>query len=334
MAEVVIGLGSSHSPQLSMLPEAWASRAGANDQRNPALIGTDGIVSNYEDLLARTDVNRIAKELDPELQMVRHERNQRGIAKVAEALERAKVDILVMFGDDQQEYLTDDNMPAFSIYWGNEVKVLGQGESYTAATGYQPLIGYPPEDNVLPTHGALGKHLIEYLTEAEYDVGSSRFLDPDRGGRSRGGIGHAFAYVQHRIIPDLLIPTVPIMVNTYYPPNQPTPKRCYEIGRAVRSAIEAFPGKQRVAVLASGGLSHFVVDEELDTWTLEGLQEKSIVKLQQLPRERLNSGNSEARNWMSLAGAAEHLDMDLFDYVPCYRSPAGTGCAMAFAQWT
>ena len=37
---------------------------------------------------------------------------------------------------------------------------------------------------------------------------------------------------------------------------------------------------------------------------------------------------------MSLAGAAEHLDMDLFDYVPCYRSPAGTGCAMAFAQWT
>ena len=270
MAEVVIGLGSSHSPQLSMLPEAWASRAGANDQRNPALIGTDGIVSNYEDLLARTDVNRIAKELDPELQMERHERNQRGIAKVAEALEKAKVDILVMFGDDQQEYLTDDNMPAFSIYWGNEVKVLGQGESYTAATGYQPLIGYPPGDNVLPTHGALGKHLIEYLTEAEYDVGSSRFLDPDRGGRSRGGIGHAFAYVQHRIIPDLQIPTVPIMVNTYYPPNQPTPKRCYEIGRAVRSAIEAFPGKERVAVLASGGLSHFVVDEELDTWTLGG----------------------------------------------------------------
>ena len=65
MAEVVIGLGSSHSPQLSMLPEAWASRAGANDQRNPALIGTDGIVSNYEDLLARTDVKRIAKELGP-----------------------------------------------------------------------------------------------------------------------------------------------------------------------------------------------------------------------------------------------------------------------------
>lgn len=334
MAELVIGLGTSHSPQLSMLPEAWASRAGANDQRNPALVGADGIVSNYQDLLARVDTKRLERELDPELQMQRHERNQRGIAQVAEALKDANVDVLVMFGDDQQEYLTDDNMPAFCIYWGNEIKVLGQGEAYTAATGYQPLIGYPPEDSVVPTHGALGKHMIEFLTEAEYDVGYSRFLDPDRGGRSRGGVGHAFAYVHHRIMEGLTIPTVPIMVNTYYPPNQPTPKRCYEIGRAVRSAIEAWPGKERVAVLASGGLSHFVVDEELDTWTLEGLQEKSIVKLSQLPRERLNSGNSEARNWMSLAGAAEHLDMELFDYVPCYRSPAGTGCAMAFAQWT
>jgi hypothetical protein len=68
--------------------------------------------------------------------------------------------------------------------------------------------------------------------------------------------------------------------------------------------------------------------------TIKGLKEKDIVQLSQLPRERLNSGNSEARNWIALGGAAEHLDMELFDYVPCYRSPAGTGCAMAFAQWT
>ena len=184
------------------------------------------------------------------------------------------------------------------------------------------------------TQGALGEHLIKYLTEAEYDIGSSKFLDPQRGGRSRGGIGHAFGYVYHRIMQGMKIPTVPIMVNTYYPPNQPTPKRCYDIGRTIRSAIEAWPINARVAVLASGGLSHFVVDEELDQMTIKGLKEKDVVQLSQLPRERLNSGNSEARNWISLGGAAEHLDMELFDYVPCYRSPAGTGCAMAFAQWT
>ena len=54
------------------------------------------------------------------------------------------------------------------------------------------------------------------------------------------------------------------MMNTYYPPNQPNPKRCYDFGRTLRSAIEAWPTKARVAILASGGLSHFVVDEDLD----------------------------------------------------------------------
>ncbi|PON15944.1 hypothetical protein C2W62_21100 [Candidatus Entotheonella serta] len=80
------------------------------------------------------------------------------------------------------------------------------------------------------------------------------------------------------------------------PPTPPTPKRCYDLGRAPRGAIEAWPTKARVGILASGGLSHFVVDEELDHMVLEGMREKSIVKLSQLPRERMNSGNSEIRN--------------------------------------
>ena len=47
----------------------------------------------------------------------------------------------------------------------------------------------------------------------------------------------------------------------------------------------------------------------------------------------LNSGNSEIRNWIAAAGAAEHLTARALDYVPCYRSPAGTGCGMGFVAW-
>jgi 3-O-methylgallate 3,4-dioxygenase len=88
-----------------------------------------------------------------------------------------------------------------------------------------------------------------------------------------------------------------------------------------------------VGVLASGGLSHFVVDEELDRRVLKAMQEKDAAALGSLPPQRMRAGTSETRNWIAVAGAAEHLDMELFDYVPCYRSPAGTGCAMAFAKW-
>ena len=175
--------------------------------------------------------------------------------------------------------------------------------------------------------------MIEYLVESEFDAGHSRYLNPDRGGRAQGGIGHAFGYVYQRLMTQGNIPTVPIMVNTYYPPNQPTPKRCYDLGRAIKGAIEAWPVKARVGILASGGLSHFVVDEELDQAALKGMKDKDLVKLSQLPREKMNAGTSEIRNWIVVTGAAEHLDMDIIDYVPCYRSPAGTGCAMGFASW-
>ena len=330
MAELVLGLASSHSPQLSTPPEGWAGR-GERDKGHIELIGTDGIVSNFEDLLARTDTARIAKEITPARFEQRHQQNQKAIAHLSQKLCDARLDVLVMVGDDQQEYLLDDNMPAFCIYWGNEVKVAGHEAG--PSTGGQPLIGYHTEDKQAPTDSALGLHIIEALMEAEFDVGQSSFLDPRRGGRAKGGIGHAFGYVYNRLMTGQTIPTVPIMLNTYYPPNQPTPKRCYNLGQALKSSIESWPKGIRVGILASGGLSHFVVDEELDQAALAGMQAKNVDKLSALPREKINSGSSEIRNWIVATGATEHLDMKVVDYVPCYRSPAGTGCAMGFATW-
>ena len=217
------------------------------------------------------------------------------------------------------------------MYWGDQVKVSGHAAG--PSTGGQHLIGYNTEDVYAPTDSALGLHIIDSLMDDEFDVGSSKFLNPDKGGRAQGGIGHAFGYVYNRLMTDGIIPTVPVMLNTYYPPNQPTPKRCFNLGQALRSAIESWSRDVRVGILASGGMSHFVVDEELDQQALAGMQAKSVDQLMALPREKINSGSSEIRNWIVVTGATEHLDMDVVDYVPCYRSPAGTGCAMGFATW-
>lgn len=330
MAELVLGLASSHSPQLSTPPEGWAGR-GERDQNNPALIGTDGITSNYADLLARADTARIAAEITPAKFEQRHRRNQQAIASLSQKLYDARLDVLVMVGDDQHEYLLDDNMPAFCVYWGDQVKVAGHRAG--PATGHRPLIGYSAADVVAPTDAGLGRHIIGSLMDAEFDAGSSRFLDPGRGGDARGGIGHAFGYVYNRLLTGAVIPTVPVMLNTYYPPNQPTPQRCYKLGQALRSAIASWPQEIRVGILASGGLSHFVVDEELDQQALAAMQAKSPERLSALPRAKLDSGSSEIRNWIVVTGAAEDLEMAVVDYVPCYRSPAGTGCAMGFAVW-
>ena len=52
-----------------------------------------------------------------------------------------------------------------------------------------------------------------------------------------------------------------------------------------------------------------------------------------LPREKMRGGTSEILNWVALAGVMDPSPMKLIDYVPTYRSPAGTGCGMAFAYW-
>jgi hypothetical protein len=53
-----------------------------------------------------------------------------------------------------------------------------------------------------------------------------------------------------------------------------------------------------------------------------------------LPAELLNSGSSEIRNWITVGGALGDLRNDFTEYYPVYRTPAGTGCGMAFASWS
>src|SRR4029434_10266205 len=96
-----------------------------------------------------------------------------------------------------------------------------------------------------------------------------------------------------------VIPIVPVLLNTYYPPNQPTPKRCYELGRALRRVIEALAKARRGGGRASGGLSHFVVDEALDRHVLDILARRDADAVAALPLEQLDSGNSEIPNWIA-----------------------------------
>jgi len=111
------------------------------------------------------------------------------------------------------------------------------------------------------------------------------------------------------------------MVNTYYPPNQPTPRRCFEFGRALGRAIASWPGRERIAVAASGGMTHFVVDEDMDARLLEAMATKNYERLVSEPDIHFRSGTSEIKNWIVVAGvmAETGLSMRLLDYAACYR---------------
>jgi hypothetical protein len=141
--------------------------------------------------------------------------------------------------------------------------------------------------------------------------------------------------VYRRIMRDQPVPSVPVLINTFYPPNQPTVRRCYEFGKSIVRAIQSWQSDARVALIASGGLTHFVIDEHFDEAFLNALRQGSIEEVAAFGEAYFQSGTSEIKNWVPVAGAMSALGLEptIVDYVPCYRSEAGTGNAMGFVYW-
>lgn len=318
MAEIVIGLGTSHSPQLSIRAKDWEYLL-KKDQTDPRL--------DYQALLKRAKPG-LEKELTLEKFRERDEACQKAIRTLGDALRASQADVVIIFGDDQQEQFHDDNMPMFAIYHGKSIPVVNDNKHRPAGWKDAERRGWADTMSQYETEQDLANHLIRSLVDAEFDVARCNQL------REEIGVGHAFSFLYRRLLPGGALPMVPIMVNTYYPPNQPSPKRCYVFGQAVRKAIDSWPSERKVALMASGGLSHVVIDEEIDAMVIDGLKNKKPEVLFRLPRERLRGGTSEILNWVALAGAMENRELEFFEYVTTYRSPAATGCGMGFAYWT
>ena len=326
MAEIVLGLATSHSPQLSLPPELWRYR-GDNDFNRGDLWGPDGQIHSYDELREMAPPS-IEKELTDDAMQARYDACQQGIARLGALLEEATPDVVVVVGDDQHELLKEDNMPAISVYWGETIHNVGRKVRDDTPPDARASAWAYGDERDFPVASALGRHVVESLVDQAFDVGHNRYQTEGRGA------GHAWGFVWQRIMGNRVVPVVPILLNTYFPPNQPTPQRCHDLGLALGRAIADWDSGARVAVMASGGLTHFVITEEFDRMVLKALEDKDVDTLGALDRKMLNSGNSEIRNWIAAGAAAGDLEFSLIDYVPCYRSPAMTGCAMGFAQWS
>ena len=204
------------------------------------------------------------------------------------SFEKCDPDFVVAIGDDQDEFFFDDNYPSINVYWGDTLTHyprLSNRPNMTEAIKISAAV-YGTEVIDYPCNPELGLHIIEELMERDFDPAHSRYMKPEYGGtigpatwyldyqRStqprRQGMPHAFSFPVCRWFGDKRPPMVPITINTCYPPNWISPRRAYNLGKAVREAILSWKSDARVAVVCSGGLSHFTVDEELDRMALKG----------------------------------------------------------------
>jgi hypothetical protein len=335
MAHIRFGLATSHGPMLSIPPEYWVDRVSA-DRQNPRHF-FKGKSYKFDEMVELRRGEQLADQITPEIAQARHQRCQNAIRRLADFFDEHRPDVAVVIGNDQMEVFTGDHVPALALFWGDYVEGHPRTPEFlrklNRAVARAEADRTPPVYTQYPCLPALGKHMIEGAISEGFDVAQLRRLPVGEIGVNSAP--HAYGFVYRRIMRDQVVPHVPVFVNTFYPPNQPPVARCFAFGRVLARAVASWPEDWSVAVIASGGLTHFVVDEELDACILDGIKKGDVAALSRIPESMFQSGTSEIKNWIAAAGAMAEagLSMNLLDYVPCYRSEAGTGSAMGFAQW-
>ena len=335
MARITLGLGTSHGPMLSIGSEHWGDRV-PFDRKHPAL-PYRGQTYTFSQLAELRVGEYLSGQITPEESAKRHARCQAAIHQLAETYDNAHVDVVVIVGNDQMEVFSADHVPGLAVFWGDYMEGHPRSKEFLAkldpAIARAELDRTPSEYTQYPCAPALGQHLIEGVVADGFDVSQMKKLSAGELGVSSAP--HAYGFVYRRVMRDKVPPHVPVFINTFYPPNQPTAGRCFEFGRALGRAILSWPENLRVGVIASGGLTHFVIDEAFDAQVIEAMLTGNAASLASVEEAMFQSGTSEVKNWIAVAGimAEAGLKMRLVDYVPCYRSEAGTGSAMGFACW-
>jgi aromatic ring-opening dioxygenase catalytic subunit (LigB family) len=319
MATIALGLATPHSPQVSTPAEEWALHV-ARDHANTMI-----------DLpsLEKVAPPGLAAELSMDVWRAKYARCERAIDRLGDILAEAAPDAVIVIGDDQHEMFQQDGQPTFAIFHGKTIDdIVPDPLEVDPSIRASWWARHAEEDEAYPCDAELGRHLAKHLCAANFDVTTFTRQPAQRG------IGHAFSFIKRRLMRDRIVPMVPIFVNCFFPPNQPSAARCYAFGRALGDAIAAMPSAKRVAIVASGGLTHFVIDETFDRAFLHAIETGDDAYLASVPQELLVAGTSENRNWIVAAAALHGKKAAVLDYVPAYRTTAATGCGMAFVHWS
>lgn len=327
MGRLVAAFGTSHSTMLFSAVGNWLSLFDHIDCKAP-INDFDGTPRSFDELLKTTPPGAAAK-ISQEAIKERHKATSDGMDRVQADITAAKLDVLIVIGDDQREIFKDACRPAIGVYYGDTIRNAAAPATPTDDWYFQDQRRRleDGEDRFYPCHSALGSHIISGLMARDFDITAVKALVGEQFE------GHAYSFIHRRYMTASVIPMVPVFLNTYYPPNQPSPTRCFELGLAIRDLVASFPDNIRVGILASGGLSHFLVNEELDRRVVEAIKCRDHEGLKALPAHLLHTGSSEIRNWICVAAAAQDLKLDWISYIPAYRSSAMTGVGLCFAHW-
>jgi aromatic ring-opening dioxygenase catalytic subunit (LigB family) len=240
---------------------------------------------------------------------------RRALDLLRDRLRAARPDVILLFSNDHLLNWPINNTPEYTVGIGAEhVGPADWYDEWLALEKYR-IPGHPAFARYLVNEGARRRLAFAYRRDMQFDDGVS--------------------VPMHYLNPEGDIALVPMTMNCTVPPI-PTPARAYEVGTTLREMVQAYPGAERVAVVATGGLSHepggpryFWVDEEFDRWFLDLLRKGDhAALLHECTLERMEAagsgGTAELLAWM-VALAFTSGPAEVLAYMPAIAWRSGTG---------
>jgi aromatic ring-opening dioxygenase catalytic subunit (LigB family) len=217
------------------------------------------------------------------------------MGRLGQVLDETQPDALIIFASDHMETFFLRTVPTFAVLAGDTATAAFAGRTWNP-----------------PIHRELAEAALEQLVRRDFDMAYSQDAD----------LGHSFAAVFEWILGKRKIPVIPILVNTYLPP-LPNARRCAQLGNAIAEIIRA-NRPERVAVLASGGMSHYPGTwkyykpaYDFDRWCLGELENGHAASFLDLTPEQLDEvGNTEMLPWALVLGAIGEQHLELLSYQP------------------
>jgi aromatic ring-opening dioxygenase catalytic subunit (LigB family) len=232
-------------------------------------------------------------------------------------LNAAHADVIVEIAPDHWSNFFIDNLPNVCI--GIGATHDGPPEPFLAGFGHTTLAG----------DAQFAMHLLETALATGFEPSVSHRMKLD----------HGFCIPLWRMELDPLPRLVPIVINSLEPP-MPSIARCVAWGKLLASAIASYPPDVRIAVVASGGLSHSIgeptmgaIDEQFDAGCIRAFEaggERPVLDFLDRALATAGNGSHEVRNWVAAHAVAGSRGFELIEYLAVPE--VYVGCA--WAAWT
>jgi Catalytic LigB subunit of aromatic ring-opening dioxygenase len=243
-----------------------------------------------------------------------------GFHELRRRLAAARPDLLVMFVNDHLQNFAYNNLPAFCVGLAASYDAPSEGGSKLMRITPRKIRGHPEWAMALLEAGLAGGVDFAY----SYEIESWDEL----------------SVPLHFLLPDGDLPIVTVYTNCVAPP-LPALARCREVGAFVGRFARGRPAGERIAVLGTGGISHWVglpetgrVNPDFDHRILDHVTRGDVEALTRLTYDEVErdggNGGQELRNWIALLGAVPGWKGEVLSYEPMLEWI--TGCATVWVH--